>query len=246
MYIVLITALGVGGATIAGAVFGFLFKGISHRFSDHVLSFASGVMIAASVIGLILPSIEEGRPSTLLLSLLGIVAGALLISVIDRAVPHLHGIVGGDSVGDSADKVLVFVIAIAIHNIPEGLAAGVGFGAEDATSAFMIASGIALQNLPEGMVLIAPMLSSGISKGRTFFIATLTGVVEIVFTVLGYLTVNISGALLPFFLSLAGGSMIFVICDEMIPESHLKNGEKGPSFAVIFGFCVMLLVDYIF
>ena len=103
MYIVLITALGVGGATIIGSVFGFLFKGISHRFSDHVLLFASGVMLAASVIGLILPSIDAERPLTLLLSLLGIFAGSLLIKLIDRVIPHLHGIIAGDTMGLPAD-----------------------------------------------------------------------------------------------------------------------------------------------
>lgn len=245
MNFVLITAVGVGGATIIGSLIGFLFKGISHKFSDYILAFASGVMLSASIIGLILPSIEKERPITLVLSVIGIVTGALLIGVIDRAVPHFHRILAKDAKDECIDKVLLFVIAIAIHNIPEGIAAGVGFGSDNPADAIMIACGIALQNLPEGMVLISPMLSAGISPVKTLLIAVFTGVIEIVFTIVGFLTVSISDALLPFLLSFAGGTMIFVISDEMIPETHADGNEKGATFALIIGFCLMIVIDYL-
>ena len=245
MNIVLITALGVGCATISGSLAGFIFKDISHKFSDVILSFASGVMLAASIIGLILPAIDGGSPVALILSLLGIFTGALTISAIDRIVPHFHRIIVKDAKGKCVDKVLLFVIAIAIHNIPEGLAAGVGFGTENPAEALLIAGGIALQNFPEGMVLISPMLSAGISARKTFLIAFFTGVVEIVFTVIGYVTVSISNGILPFILSFAGGTMIFVISDEMIPETHADGNEKGATFAMMVGFCLILFINYI-
>ena len=163
MELVLLTALGVGGATVIGAVIGFLFKQISHRFSDVVLSFAAGVMLAAAILGLILPAIEYGGGAKgLLITVAGIFTGAVCLNLIDRLVPHLHKMVGTDIESHNStklNKVLLFVTAIAIHNLPEGIAAGVGFGSGDTTQALLIAGGIALQNVPEGMVIIGPMLA---------------------------------------------------------------------------------------
>jgi ZIP family zinc transporter len=140
-------------------------------------------------------------------------------------------------------KVLLFVTATAIHNLPEGIAAGVSFGSGDATQAFLIAGGIALQNIPEGMVIIGPMLSSGVSPKKTFFLAAMTGVVEVVGTFIGYFAVSISQAILPFFLSFAGGTMLYVISDEMIPETHAHGEQRGATWALLAGFCVMLVTD---
>ena len=157
MELVLLTALGVGGATVFGAVIGFLFKKISHKFSDIVLSFAAGVMLAAAVLGLILPSLEEGGPFSLPITIVGIFAGAFCLNLIDKLVPHLHKMVGPDiesHQNTNLGRVLLFVTAIAIHNLPEGIAAGVGFGSGDPSQALIIAGGIALQNIPEGMVII--------------------------------------------------------------------------------------------
>ena len=192
MQIVLLTALGVGGATVVGAVLGFLFKKISHAFSDIVLAFAAGVMLAAAVVGLILPSLEYGGKMPMLVTVVGIFCGALCLNLLDRLVPHLHRLSGVDQEAHPAqtaqlNKVLLFVMAIAIHNLPEGIAAGVGFGTGDTGEALTIAAGIALQNIPEGMVIIAPMLAAGMSRGRTFVIALVTGLIEVAGTLLGYL-----------------------------------------------------------
>ena len=161
MEMVLLTALGVGGATVIGALIGFIFKKLSHRFSDIVLSFAAGVMLAAAVLGLIIPSVEQGGKFGLIYAVTGIFAGALCINLIDKLVPHLHKMAGVDAEAhhnSNISKVLLFVTAIAIHNLPEGIAAGVGFGSGDTAQALIIAGGIALQNVPEGMVIIGPML----------------------------------------------------------------------------------------
>ncbi len=248
MIIVLITALGVGLATVIGAVLGFLFKNISHRFSDIVLSFAAGVMLSAAVLGLILPSIEYGNDWGILICVIGIFIGALSLNLADKFVPHLHKLMGVDSESHSKanlNKVLLFVIAIAIHNLPEGLAAGVGFGSGNTTHALTIAGGIALQNIPEGMVIIAPMLSAGVSKKKTFIIALLTGFIEVIGTLIGYLAVSVSSVILPFALAFAGGTMLYVISDEMIPETHAHGSQRGATYALLFGFCLMLVMDFL-
>jgi ZIP family zinc transporter len=250
MELVLITAIGVGGATLVGALLGFIFKNPSHRLNDMLLSFAAGVMLAAAVIGLVLSSIEYGGGGWLaiLVTVLGIFCGALCLNLIDKLVPHLHKLTGvdGEAHPDKSaklNKVLLFVIAIAIHNLPEGIAAGVGFGSENVAHAFTIAGGIALQNIPEGMVIIAPMIAAGMSKGRTLAVAAMTGVVEVIGTFIGYFAVSVSAAVLPFALAFAGGTMIYVISDEMIPETHAHGSERGATYALLVGFCLMLAFD---
>jgi len=249
MEMVLLTALGVGGATVIGAILGFAFKKISHTFSDIVLAFAAGVMLAASVIGLILPSLEYGGTAPLLVTIVGIFCGAVCLNLMDRLVPHLHRLTGVDGESHPAgtaklDKVLLFVMAIAIHNLPEGIAAGVGFGTGNTGEALTIAAGIALQNIPEGMVIIAPMLAAGMSRRRTFIVALMTGLIEVVGTLLGYFAVSLSTAVLPFALAFAGGTMLYVISDEMIPETHAHGCERGATYSLLAGFCLMLLMSY--
>ncbi len=247
MELVFLTALGVGGATVIGAIIGFLFKNITHKFSDIVLSFAAGIMLAAAVLGLIMPSLEHGGKFGIIITIAGIFAGALCLNVIDKLVPHLHKIVGLDIEKHKDNKnlnsVLLFVLAIAIHNLPEGIAAGVGFGSGNNAEALLIAGGIALQNIPEGMVIIGPMLLSGVSPLRTFILASLTGFVEVIGTFLGFFAVSISTAVLPFALAFAGGTMLYVISDEMIPETHAHGSERGATYALLLGFCVMLVSD---
>ena len=246
MDMVLLTAVGVGGATVFGAVIGFLFKKISHTFSDIVLSFAAGVMLAAAVLGLIVPSLEYGGKYGLLITVAGIFVGALCLNLVDKLVPHLHKLVGAEDESHhnaNLGKVLLFVTAIAIHNLPEGIAAGVGFGSGDTSQALLIAGGIALQNIPEGMVIIGPMLAAGVSPKKTFLCAAATGLVEVVGTLIGYFAVSLASAILPFALAFAGGTMLYVISDEMIPETHAHGHQRGATYALLVGFCVMLVSD---
>ena len=246
MKIVLLTALGVGGATLFGTLLGFAFKGLSHRFSDIVLSFAAGVMLAAAVLGLILPSLEYGGSFGVIVTIAGVFVGAMCLNLIDHVTPHLHRLVGSeDEAHNNADlnRVLLFVTAIAIHNLPEGIAAGVGFGSGDTSNALMIAGGIALQNIPEGMVIIAPMLAAGISRRKTFICAAITGLIEVFGTLVGYFAVSLASAILPFSLAFAGGTMLYVISDEMIPETHAHGSQRGATYALLAGFCLMLVFD---
>ncbi|MBR5280797.1 MAG: ZIP family metal transporter, partial [Clostridia bacterium] len=173
--------------------------------------------------------------------------GALALNLIDKLVPHLHKLMGAEDERheDNANlnKVLLFVLAIAIHNLPEGIAAGVGFGSGNTTDALLIAGGIALQNIPEGMVIIGPMLAAGIKPKKVFICAMITGLVEVVGTLIGYFAVTVSQAILPFALAFAGGTMLYVVSDEMIPETHAHGSQRGATYALLIGFCVMLVSD---
>ncbi len=250
MQLVLLTALGVGASTVIGALLGFSFKKVSHKFNDIILSFAAGVMLAAAVIGLILPSLEYGGKFPVAVTVIGIFVGAIVLNLIDKLTPHLHKLAGADieSHPDGnarVNKVLLFVLAIAIHNFPEGIAAGVGFGSDNIADALTIAGGIALQNIPEGMVIIAPMIAAGISKKRTFLCAVATGIIEVIGTLIGYFAVSLSEAILPFALAFAGGTMLYIISDEMIPETHAHGAERGATYSLLFGFCLMLVTDFL-
>ncbi len=249
MEIVILTALGVGGATVIGALIGFLFKDVSHKLNDIILSFAAGVMLCAAIMGLVVPSLEKGGAYAVPICIVAIFTGAIFLNVIDKLVPHIHNLIGidGENHPDSAkhlNKVLLFVLAIAIHNLPEGIAAGVSFGTGNISDAITVAGGIALQNIPEGMVIITPMIVSGISKRKTFIIASITGIVEVIGTFIGYFAVSISSAVLPFALAFAGGTMLYVISDEMIPETHAHGSERGATYALLVGFCFMLAMDF--
>ena len=240
--LVFLTALAVGGATMLGALGGYCFRGAADRAGGQtVMAFAAGMMLSAAVAGLILPSLAGGGPWAFPVTAAGILSGAAFLLLLERLaarMQRLSGLEGGAS--PRTRRVLLFVAAMAIHNFPEGLAAGVGFGTEDVPHALAIAGGIALQNLPEGMVLIAPMLQAGIPPRRTLALAVSTGVVEIVGTLLGYGTVSLSAAALPFLLAFAGGAMLYLICDDMIPACR---GSKSLC-ALLTGFCFMLAMDH--
>lgn len=248
MQVVFLTALGVGGATVLGAVLGFLIKNPSPCLGDIILSFAAGVMLSAAVTGLILPSLEFGGDAAILITVLGVFAGAVLLNLMEKALPFLQRLSGLEATSDKSDrinKVLLFVLAIAIHNLPEGIAAGVGFGTGNTAQAITVAVGIALQNIPEGMVIIAPMLALGISGKRTFITALGTGLIEVIGTMIGYFAVSLSQAILPFALAYAGGTMLYVIVDEMIPETHTKKNAKTAGYSLLAGYCMMLAMSWL-
>ena len=246
MLTVALTALGVGGATVIGALLGVIFKNLTQKHSKIFLAFAGGIMLAAAVFGLILPSLESDKDHAIVTTILGIFAGAVCLNLVDKLTPHLHKMIGTDieeHKSTSLSKVLLFVIAIAIHNLPEGIAAGVGFGTDDQSAGILIAVGIALQNIPEGMVIIAPMIAAGVSKKKAFAIAAVTGLIEVVGTFIGYFAVKLAEAILAFALAFAGGTMLYVVSDEMIPETHADGNNRGVTFSLLVGFCFMLLMD---
>lgn len=246
MEIVILTAFCVGGATVLGAAIGLIFKRTTRTFYDGAMSVAAGVMLAAAVMGLIIPSLEYGGRYGVFVTVLGIFIGAICLDFFDLLILRRIGTGAWDqgfSDGESLRRVILFVTAIAIHNIPEGIAAGVGFGTDDIGAGIFIATAIALQNIPEGMAVILSMLGVGINPRRTFLVAALTGVVEIIGTFIGYFAVNLSAAILPFVLAFAGGNMLYVIADEMIPELHSGENNHRSTYLLFIGFCFMLLLD---
>ena len=249
MHYVFLTAIGVGGATVAGAIIGFIFKRSSERFGDLILAFASGIMLAASVFSLIIPSVtystEEHGTLGVFVTVIGIFAGALCLTCLDKLIPKLNHEQEDTEERRKFNSTLLFVFAIALHNLPEGLAAGVSFGSGNLTDTVMIAGSIALQNIPEGMVIIPPMLAVGARPSKAFLIALGTGLVEVVGTLLGYFAISISSAILPFALAFAGGTMLYVISEDMIPKTHSARSGGSATYSLLLGFALMVVFDAI-
>ena len=245
-----VMALAIGLSTVVGAAAGLLLRRVHHRYHDMILGAAAGIMLAAAVLGLIMPAAEMKIPGALWMTVLGTACGALLISVLDRITPHLHHIAGLDhapeeqhSNSGSMSKTLLFISAIAIHKIPEGLAAGISFGTEDLSDILMVSGSIALQNIPEAMVIIVPLLAIGVSVKRTLLISAGIGMISMVSTVAGFGMVAVMQGFLPLILAVAGGAMLYVVSDEMIPETHAHGNEKPATFSLIAGFMLIVILQ---
>ena len=238
-----IASLGAGLATGAGALPVLFVKKISDRMLDVMLGFSAGVMLAATSFSLIVPAIDLGGPWIVVVA---IILGALVLHLIDRFVPHLHPTLGPEGPPSKLSRIWLFVIAITIHNFPEGLAVGVSFGVGNITAALVIAMAIGLQNMPEGLAVALPLRREGYSRGKSLWYAMLTGLVEPIGGLLGVALVSIFHPILSWGLAFAAGAMLFVISDEIIPESHRKGFEREATFGLIIGFVVMMLLDCLF
>lgn len=242
-----ISAAGLSLATVIGAVIGFGIKELPHKWNDAVLGFCAGIMLAAAVLGLLEPAVQIAGKTHWWLVAAGIIAGALFLNLLDFVTPHMHKITGLDQEehrnNASINHILLFVMAIALHKLPEGMAAGVGFNAEDTSSAWAVTLGIALQNIPEGMVVISPLLMIGIGKLRAFVISMAVALLEVVGVWIGFGMGAISEFLLPVMLSFAGGAMLYVVSDEMIPETHAHGYQKIATFGLLVGFMVLMFID---
>jgi len=252
----LIATLFTWGVTAAGSSMVFFFKNINMKVLNFMLGFAAGVMIAASYWSLLAPAIsmtEENGGIPWIPAVVGFLSGGAFLFVVDKLLPHLH-------IGLSVDKAegiktrwqrsVLLVLAITLHNIPEGLAVGVAFGAlAQNPSAGMLAGaialaiGIGLQNFPEGAAVSIPLRREGFSRVKAFTYGQLSGVVEPIAGVLGALLVLLITPLLPYALSFAAGAMIFVVAEELIPESHSGNETDLSTVGVMIGFAVMMLLD---
>lgn len=244
---VLLCAAGLALATVIGSILGFFIKELPHRWNDAVLGYCAGIMLAASTIGLIVPAAESAGPGKWWLILAGVIAGVLFLNVLDLVTPHLHRITGLDSEehknNASLNNILLFVMAIALHKLPEGIAAGVGFNSAETSDAWAVTFGIALQNIPEGMVVIAPLLIAGVSKLRTFLISLAIAMLEVVGVLTGYAIGAISEVMLPVMLAMAGGAMLYVVSDEMIPETHSHGYQKTATYSLILGFVTLVFLE---
>ncbi len=220
----------------------FIKKEISFKYIDALLGFAAGVMLAATFFSLLLPSLERGG---VIITVIGIITGAIFLSILDKITPHTHFIKGDEGPSSRLKKIWLFIYAITLHNLPEGLAVGVGFGSSDFKAGLIIATAIGLQNMPEGLAVALPLVSEGYSKQKALGISFITGIFEPLMALLGFFLVRIFIKILPFALSFAGGAMLYVISDEIIPESHKRGYELEATFSIIAGFIVMMILDYL-
>lgn len=243
-----ISAAGLAVATMLGAGIGFFIKNLSHKWNDTVMGYCAGVMLAASTLGLLVPSAEMAGRGMWWLVVVGVLCGILFLNVLDLLTPHLHAITGIEAEehrhNATLNKTMLFVLAIAIHKLPEGIATGVGFNAADTSDAWAVTFGIALQNVPEGMVVIAPLLLAGVSRLRTLVISLAIAALEVGGVWIGFGVGAISHYFLPAMLAFAGGAMLYVVSDEMIPETHAHGFQKIATYGLIAGFMTMLFLDF--
>jgi len=237
-----LASLIAGLATTLGAIpVLFLKKELSEKNLDMFLGFAAGVMLAATVFSLIIPSLDTGG---ILITVLGIFLGALVIELMDTFSPHEHFLKGHEGPELARlKKIWLFVIAITLHNFPEGMAVGVSFGGGMIANGITVAVAIGLQNIPEGTATAFSLIKANYSRKQSFFWSFLTGLVEPIGGLLGASLVVLIAPALPFFLSFAGGAMLYVISDEIIPETHSHGYERTATFSLIFGFLLMLVLD---
>lgn len=235
-----------GLMTALGAVPVFFTKNVSQKLLDVMLGFAAGIMLSATCFSLVMPSIEYGGGDfkAVMITSAGIILGAFIIDMIDKFSPHEHLIdKRREGVSSSLSQIWLFIIAITIHNFPEGMATGVGFGTENIGDGLALALGIGIQNMPEGLAVALSLMREKYSVRYAFTVAALTGLVEPVGAVLGFGLVNIFRPVLPVVLASAAGAMLFVICDEIIPETHSKGYEREATYGIIFGFVIMMVLD---
>ena len=251
--------LGTVGSLLAGLGTGlgalgiYLLKRPSARAEDAMLSAAAGVMLAATFFSLLLPALDRAEVLTtndvagVSIVGAGLLLGAAGLFMVHRFVPHEHFLLGKEGPESKRmERIWLFVIAITLHNFPEGMAVGVGFAGGDAGNGTTLAIGIGLQNVPEGFAVAISLLSIGYARSTAFWVAMLTGLVEPVGGAIGAAAVTLAEPLMPAILGIAAGAMLFVISDEIIPETHRRGYETVATFSLLGGFVVMMYLDVVF
>lgn len=248
-----LSSLGAGLLTGLGALGVFLIRKLSTRLEDGLLSFAAGIMLAASFFSLLLPALQigekyfENKNSIAGTVIFGLLFGVGTLFCIHKYAPHEHFISGKEGPDSKAlSRIWLFVIAITLHNFPEGMAVGVGFAGDDLAGGISLAMGIGIQNIPEGLAVAVSLLSIKYSKWKSFWIAFLTGLVEPIGGLLGSLAVSMAGPIMPWTMGFAAGAMLFIIVGEIIPETHKRGFHDLSALTLIFGFVFMMYLDTIF
>jgi ZIP family zinc transporter len=236
-----------GLATGIGALPALFFKDISDRLFNSLLGGAAGVMLAATAFSLLVPGIDFGNQiwpgKGLWVVSAGMLIGAIFLHFADQHLPHLHFDSIPTANTESLQKIWLFIIAITIHNFPEGMSVGVSFGSGDMKNGIVLAIAIALQNIPEGLAVALPLVGLGYDKWKAVGIATLTGLVEPVGGLLGITMVTVFSSVLPLAMGFAAGAMLFVISEEIIPETHAKGRSRYATFSLMIGFIIMMILD---
>jgi ZIP family zinc transporter len=236
-----------GLATGVGALPALFFKNISSRLFNSLLGAAAGVMLAATAFSLLAPGMDFGNAmwpgkGTLVVSG-GMILGALFLHFADHQLPHVRFDAEANLHMQSINKIWLFIIAITLHNFPEGMSVGVSFGTGDMSNGIVLAIAIALQNIPEGLAVAMPLVALGYRPWRAVGVATLTGLVEPVGGLLGVSMVTVFSPILPIAMGFAAGAMLFVISEEIIPETHAGGRSRFATFALMGGFIVMMILD---
>jgi ZIP family zinc transporter len=226
-------------------------KDVSERLLAAFLGFSAGVMLAATAFSLIVPGIEIGdemfgQGTGIYVVVGGIFLGALFLAVLDHSLPHVHPVLGSEGPKSNLRRVWLLIIAITLHNFPEGLAVGVGFGAGHLGEAIALMMAIGLQNMPEGLAVALPLVREKWSRSKALAYAFGSGLAEPIAGVLGVLAVTLMQPLLPWGLAFAAGAMIYVVSDEIIPETHSRGYELEGTWGVIIGFILMMFLDNVF
>ena len=237
-----LASLGAGLATGVGALPVLFMRKATERVLDSMLGFAAGIMIAASMFGLLVPSFRLGG---IPITIAGFILGMVFLDGANRLIPHLHRWRGAEGPSAPLRRVWLLLLAMVIHNMPEGLAVGISFGQEDLTAGSTITIGIGLQNIPEGLAIAFPLIREGYSRWRAVSYATLAGLVEPVFGLIGIILVSAANALLPVGLAFAAGAMLYVVFQEIIPESHRRGFQREATFSTLLGILGMVTLAYL-
>jgi len=236
-----------GLATGLGALPAVFFKDISKNLFNSLLGAAAGVMLAATAFSLLVPGLNFGNQiwpgKGIYIVSIGMLIGALFLHFADSKLPHVHMDAVPNSQNKSFQKIWLFIVAITIHNFPEGMSVGVSFGSGEMKNGIVLAIAIALQNIPEGLAVALPLIGLGYNKWKAVGIATLTGLVEPVGGLLGITMVTVFTPILPIAMGFAAGAMLFVISEEIIPETHSNGRSRAATFSLMLGFVVMMLLD---
>jgi ZIP family zinc transporter len=245
-----IGSLLAGMGTGLGALGVFFIRRLSDALEDAMLSVAAGIMLAASFFSLLLPGIQHGEAlfhstvTAVVVVIAGLMLGAVALFLLHRYSPHEHFISGREGPDVAVLKrIWLFVIAITIHNFPEGMAVGVGFAGGDAANGTTLATGIGIQNVPEGLAVAVSLLAANYTRTQAFLVAFATGLVEPVGGLVGSAAVSVAAPLMPMTLGFAAGAMLFIISDEIIPETHRKGFASLATFSLMGGFALMMFLD---
>ena len=237
-----------GAATGLGGIPVLVKATFSRRTLDLMLGLAAGVMVAASAFSLLVPSFELIHEWYEVLTVIGVgfILGGLFVHLADKKIPHAHFEKGIEGPPSRMARVWLLILAITIHNFPEGLAVGVAFGSTEIATGVSVAVAIGLQNIPEGLAVAAPLVREGYSKGKAALLALATGLVEPIGGLIGVSVVTFASSILAYGLTFAAGAMIFVVGDEMIPESHSGENARIATWGLMIGFFLMMILDNIF
>lgn len=236
-------SLCAGAATVLGAGLVFFLRNLTEKVMDFAMGIAAGVMLSATFFGLVQPAIRLGGVWK---TAIGILVGTAFLIIMEKAIPHIHRVTGEKGPPAKLSKLLLFILAITIHNFPEGLSVGVGFAGGDIASGTFLAIAIGIQNIVEGLVVAIAFFRTTNKLAKAFLVASFTFVVEPVGGLIGISVVSMSGFLIPYGLAFAAGAMLFVTVEELIPETHSHGNVRESTMGIIVGFVVMMLLETLF